>query len=715
MIGKTIILSIRIQKGINKVTNETGKTDQCPYRNRGKSQGKNFLDSHGVRNFIEKDRERTLKALEDYFKNYRRGFLIVCGERGHGKTKLVRKALDEEKIIMRDTSAIEERQRRVLGIWSDLSVSSPLFITGKSIKNSDSNGGKQNLLNINSPIPNDDGQQLEVQEAKFICKSILISIIQAIVNYLSPHTNYYEHGESLRNKMGTTLYYNISPNRIPRIMAIKFYRIRKLLFFLYGWGIDLLIAIMLIILIIINLFFALKFQILPEYIDFYFSDSFGNLIVVIFVSIFISVSFYAILHKQKWRYIQKHAKRLRQIAYASNYFRREETQDESSTTVDTGFIKNIVKPLGTVLKWDKSHKWQEMAEFTRDVPNLLKELRTYIFHLNMVGIAPVLVIDGLDNIGANEGFIRSLHQQENIWRYDRWLQELEAWKTNHQLIICIDSLCRLKSLGSFLSVILIGDMSMARLLEHSANSNGPYHTLFKEQILLGPVSWRAWDQAIRKFNENCPPDCVHDKQKNEYCTDMKFCDKGISVICKTKQKRANQEIKAGVCLCVDSDFDCVSFKYWSVLIWIEGKGQWAEMLTRLHSYRQQEWPLSTVLKDMRWCSKVADLMDQMEKDGKYIGWLPGNVCRNVIDADIQTEVMTVLNALLRGLFVYQPDYLPSGNRECCSFFYNFLERLVTQKLISKELVDEDAAQNMKLNFKGPIWKRYKIRYEENNA
>lgn len=681
---------------------------KCPNQNECGEQPRSFLDIKDKNNFVEQDRENASKALRDYLEHHRRGFIVLCGDRGQGKSRLVSRVLGTRTDpVYRWTVHAEERERRIVGVWADLSVLGITPLLQEKEKEAPPDPGSPGSNAASAPKAAAMGLplrgRLRVESADFDSLSILMALTQALVDHLGPHGNFRRYGKGLRTILAAWAYHAQIPNhRIPKEFHRTWNWLQKLgskprpsqavdqsstapaphwLFWLYTalWaaGYPLLGIYGLYLLssrfpLLPSAYYALleEWPLALAWVevnhDYFWPSVLGPGVI--------AWLFYLLLvGRLKWHYPKRQEARLRNMAYAAKYKRSENATTSTSVDLDpkqlAGFHWLVAR---------KFLKRQEEAEYSSDVPNLLHELQIFLFQLHRRGISPVLVIDELDKLGASSRFLEAITQPCRCWDFEKWLDLRRSWQGNTQLLRFVDIMVRFKeSLGSCLSLILIGDLEMARLLEHSETHDGPYHTLVREKILLGPIGWQSWMAAFKKGMGSMSPNCAEPLQDGQRdgqgkceCSKCSWCHSQL-------RNRCRSSCGSGALS------SCCGHRTWSRLIWIEGEGKYARMFSRQRGYALQNWPYGEMEGDLIWGDHVTDLVEQFKQanGSKYAGWFPGDPCSDTLDVDVQSGLMAILHTLLRRLPVYLPvgSYVPVNRqtemRKSLDFFANVLNYL----------------------------------------
>ena len=701
----------------------------CPYP--CKPEPEVSIDAKGSSNFIMAGREASLTAIQNFFRHNRRHFFVLCGDRGQGKTRLVEKALgSRDKPLKCETDHIEELPRRVVGVWADLSLLGIHYLFSAREEMSreknheagnDTGHGKGGAAGEGPKLVDAaPGGRRGTDPVQFNDLSLLRNLSQAIVDRLGPHRDFRKHGKGLRTILGGLSYHSpLPPDRIPNWLckAYEFLSSPRSwfsrkdafapdrakgkpcpLFYLYGICVYFLLVFAL----------YLGISLVAEQLQKYALDTEASwrplqaLAALSSTKLFFPLVMVSVLLgfcHDKWAHFRSHEKQLRAMSYAFNYRRREEGSNHLGLNSDKGNLAKI-----PWLAASKQMKRQELAEYAGDIPNMLRQLKIYLFHLHRRGISPVLIIDELDKLGSNATFLAGINQTQHHWDFVDWFNRTQAWRENTKLLVFIDTLARFKeSIGGDLPIVLIGDMAMARLLEHSEPhyGDGPYHTLAKERILLGPIDWKSWLSAMKRGTGSKPPNCTRPSGVNA-CRTGRYCPIELQEVCSAK--------KEGGCL-----HDCLGYCRWAILTWIEGEGRYAQMFSRQQSYAHQQWPLASVKKNMAWCEKaVCDLDGAEDLHREYLGWLPGDICRKTLDADVQAGAMAILHRLLLKQYVYLPrvflDNLSPDYLKVWRFYSQLMVLLEDSECVSRSILDDDTLIREKPAlgiYRAATWFRYK--------
>lgn len=586
--------------------------------------------------FISHSREQALKTLSRFVHGYRRGILLVIGNRGVGKTQTVREALEKED-VWRILPHSRQKVRRVIPFWVDLSfmgIPSPLEMRDPDKDNNSS--GRSEQLNPTPPLEmqDPDKNNNEGNSRKYTCEptkmefsdqDLLIAVMQALATRFAPHADFRRKGKGLRTILGFWEYHlglkhlffemkeRLTPhgkktlNYLQSAWAPLFLFLMLPLFYIFKniipWVGTRLSAGAVNTLppsrfatILTQLASSLSYHHdLPDWVIF------PTYICVFFLSVIL-------LRRLDISLLLRRSEELARLSYADNYSLHEVNKQGRQFKAKNNF------KLGNIFfSRSAENKTEEKTLFNnKSTPYLLRCFQEYLFFLHRFGIEPVLIIDEIDKLSAehytHDSFLTELNKTEVYWPRDF----REPLPSNELIMFC-DRMLRFKeSIFKHLSTIVIADSNFAMLIDRSSRSKGQYHTLVQEILFLQPIGPNAVKKLILTiYNKIGRNTCTGDSRKQganasePHDGEKQASKKNCEPLC------TNHFCQTTACRGADKCF------YITLLSWycsIMGKGNYAEILTILRSFIQSDWSLNDdTLWDLLWLRNLASY-DAGEKD-----------------------------------------------------------------------------------------------------
>jgi len=662
--------------------------------------------------FENKNRKRYFDAIKRFLEGYRRDFLLVSGPKGTGKTRLVKEAfLKAEGRVISESK--EEMPRKTISVWVDLStleIHAPLVEVVDDNDNDQENKSEEKENEISSeiniriseknniPEKSTIGNKFKLKRKHFNItdKSTLIAIIQATVRRFSPHVFFRYKGAGLRTQLGFRKFYFSLPRSSQKIFISKPYLMGILLF-----GMFLTVCYS-------PLFFLyytshvphLSFYQAPSIFKWlvqngYFMDlmvSFFSVVSVFFISWFL-------LRWHEMFLIRRRFNRLYLMSFSDKY---EKSWEKSSSLLNK--IENAASLLPRSLPFNLSGKFllekkiKEFGNIYSDVPNLLDQLKIFLFQLHRIGLEPILVIDELDKLGTATKLIRTLDHDRKNWVWDHQIQQLASnWQENNGLMIFFDILLRFKeSLGKHFPIVLIGDINTKRFMEFSKLNNLAYHTLIKETVLIGQIKVEAWGKVLSHLLGVIPPETEKKETERKSCSDRDKCP------------MANG---GGICCCENFELDdedgtlscdgkvCQNFTKWRDYLWLQGMGCYGELLSLARTYRQSDWKEDD--DTLKWAS---DVVPYFKKHMFGAGQISG---QNLPDEYSQSfrniETNSFSFGIVYNLIQREPVFLPVVSNHASSFIkaihgtvWEFIESLEDNGWVEREKIKKNTYRSLGL-------------------
>jgi len=584
------------------------------------------IDSPDLGVFILQDRNNCFDAISRFFKGYRRGILAVLGLYGLGKTKLVKAALERLWPLFRKIPRDEEVPRIVIGVWMDPSR------LELSLKNTSSSSIKRtSYLNNTKPWDEED---------------FLITLIQALLDRLAPHSGFRNKGKGLRTKIGWFWYYFGFPTRVPGWLG----RLLKRWCNSQNLNVALLFLCFLVAYLVawleiclVSSFLKNQTPFLSNFIPYY--ESFHSFSWKTWITaLFIVIISWSLCRFIDWIPIKLRAKRLKAMTYAFKY------QRVHHTNLGLGVNKRTSIP-STSLFSTVFNLWSdERSVYVRDIPNLLHELKIFLFQLHRLGIEPVLIVDELDKlVGTNlfksnekAGSKKNTHPMSQLtlrdWYWSSFFKTIEPEDTVLLEEILSVFLRFKEALANDLAIVIIGNLYIQKLMEESKSKFTSLHTLFKETVLLSPVSYNAWHRFLSEYNK-------------KYCSNLPKC---LTSNSSDPEKSCD---KQGCKIFDQQGCKCISL--WSALTWIEGRGRYWEMLESLRKYRVSGWPLQNISSSKKeFVRHVLVVMKESTESDMDESCIPGKPVKDIYHVYVQHAIMDMLKALFDDKRVYIPANIP---------------------------------------------------------
>lgn len=614
----------------------------------------NPYEEPGGTYFNFKGRQAAYDSIVRFLKSYRRGVLMVEGQRGSGKTRLVKEAFEYPDLKRNLPGNKKESPRKPVPIWVDmakLKITAPIMEEHPRIEE--------------RPIPNEEKQDSETEtHSKLNCKlstlnlvqkpleisdkEFLVAIIQALMRRLSPHRSLRAKGRGLRSKIGSFNFFLSWPRNF--IFDKKhIVTIFTLLMFFFFLGVY-------------------SYYFLPDFFGFW-SDRINTLHILPFIVVLLLFSGFFL----RWREIdaiRKQTDHLYFMAFSQSFSKTVEntiiqSHELSSKLMTNEIGKTLIKKIASYLFSKKNMKNEKMlAIFSSDIPNLLHQMDILIFQLHRIGIEPVLVIDEIDKLNAGKELLERLHNREHSPNNSTWIWHNETdsfnnWRQNNGIIIFFDIILRFKeSLGERMPIIIIGDHTVNRFMDFSRTHNLVYHTLIKEELLISPVLPEDWISFINKA-------LIKKLQFNG----------GRCTACEL----------AKFSPCYDA---C---RKWGPFLWVKGKGIYNEMLTSFYQCRHQQW-VERSFDVLTWTQKA---IAQFEKTDIYTHLNNGQTGED-------TQLLFIITDILYHLILNKAIILPVQDRGSSVHakhlrdIWELLHKLNQNGLVHLTTLDENKKQNHRL-------------------
>lgn len=475
-------------------------------------------------------RENDIQSIVEFVQSYRRGIFLIEGVRGVGKTRLVKEAFKRANYKRHMPKSKKESDRTVLPVWVDmtqLKITTPII---ESIGNT-----------AESETGSSASTQLKQEPISISDKEFLISIIQAVIRQLSPHTSLRKEGRGLKSKLGEGHYYFSWPRKSKNnIMLIS----------VMGMAAGALFAAQDAL---AHLALLLK---LPWGIS-------------ILGPIIITLLSWRLLRFSEIRHLKNRVKQIYFMTFSNEYSKKYENSNSNKQELILPPIRKIGLKIDGALSRSKNAKM--IATFSTDIPHLLYQLDILVFQYHRIGIEPIIIIDELDKLNAGKAFLKKLsgnHVAQNgcFWLWDNEAANFVDWSENFGLIIFFDILLRFKeSLADKFSIILIGDQSIRHFMAYSRQKGLSYHTIVKEELFIQPIFPRAWSEYF-KILQKC-------KLRSNAFEDT--CSLYSPDDCPTQS--GEESVRSIPC------------EKWCYFLWILGKGNYNELLVYYHRYRNIGW------------------------------------------------------------------------------------------------------------------------------
>ena len=451
--------------------------------------------------FVEFEREKALTTVKEYCEDgYRHGgVLLVCGQRGVGKTRLVDEALNEKSehhllhSLFGDHNGRKRRlckrqprgmQRQLIKVEVDphfpLEFSSEVPCATVNLNSA----GADNLHSTTGTTINNNVSSAPVEKPapSSATYQLLRNIIFALTAHIDPRASLRRHGRTLRSRFGFRDYWFgryafWDPGHQARIWIdyISFF----LLFILgvqyvfdkeYMFTLSLLVAIPLAKIFLTRLDYLAVGRLSSQLYDLVHSQDFDKegkdhkawnielknkwqigLSILILFAAFFSISI-----------------------DLNSIGKGKLTPDGEHYDLYLSILIGLFGGMLFLVTFTKKHAEQRISHFGQKNPVwMVTQLRRYLFLLHRCGIEPVLVFDELDKL------------------------------TESELNDFLDAMKKLRlSVGADFLSILIGDNGLylrylrERHPEHA--ELGPLATLVQEQVHLGPVSPETLEQSLRQ-------------------------------------------------------------------------------------------------------------------------------------------------------------------------------------------------------------------------
>ncbi len=586
--------------------------------NKSDSMKEPEFDFPQAEHFIPSGRKKIIDSVQTFLTNYRRYALLISGERGGGKTRLLHEVLGKAPIYRRLPRS-HQSFRRILPVWIDLnSLGIPLRLIDNVDfplpDNSSSNSGK--IHSMKREMESDDVKNMKKDKKasqgakrpllslkelddvetgllKSILKSVdeklnppsmrklfprekfaisdvdfLKSILQAISVQLSTHALFQFKGKGLRTKLGW-LEYNFGFRLLYKQLHIPKgkHRLPQWIHKLKtGSKIGLIGFTSLFILKAIELFyndeihFAWKGSLRDFAIQFR-DDAWTTLQAlpenVLFngsVLVGLTLFFYFLQRRARLLVIDRMCSKLSKLSYSENYSMSEESQGNMKFGAQ---VKNKMSGIFSL-----SSLKHEKAVFKPTVPYMLQETHRLLFFFHSLGIEPVIIIDELDKLGMH----KNLHKLLRAGKRLCWPDDFE-FAPSRDIFIVLDKIIRLKeTLFKRLPTIVVTDRKIYDLLQRSTVFNGPFHTLFQEIIVFSTTKPQAIKELINEFVSN-------------------------------ESSEAREQ-----------------FENFENFLWIESKGLYSTALKLLRYYRMNGWKVFDYKKKhIDWATKARETVDKIMK------------------------------------------------------------------------------------------------------